>query len=544
MPTTAQSYALSLRRKDFVGRTDKYARVRQPSYTNLSETLESYGFLDIPNTDTYDELWRETALERLNRYKRNIEFYQGDHWLNPWDNGEAKPVFNFCRPIVDRGVDFTLGKELFTFDGPAGTADLTKALNMIWESNNKYSFMSQLFKSGSICGDSYVYVTISSKDRSGKTLPKSKWTVKLYLIEAQYVYPKWADQDKGVMESVLVQVPTEVHDEGQRITNSLFITKESIRTYTNQELTSETVNPFGEINIVHIPNEIQPDTPFGVSDLDHITALNEEYNSISNSIRKVIKYHAEPTTLIFGARASDLEKGANKVWSGFPVEARVENLELQGDLGVMHLYLQSIEEMIYKLSSTPKQVFMIDQGISNTSGLALQVTYQPVLDKVRRKQSIFNEKSREINRLIFVGLERVMGAPVKGAMIEEALQGIGAVFSSPLPKDTISELDAAQKKITMGITSKIREIRKHSNVDDQRALLLEILSDKMGELAFTKEKTRAMEGMDFDFSSAFMDSVGSAEDFSELVDGLKKTEPKPEEPEQLELPMEDNDADD
>jgi len=541
MPTTAQQYALSLRRKDFVGRTDKYARIRKPSYTNLSETLESHGFLDIPNTDTYDELWKETTLERLNRYKRNIEFYQGDHWAHPWDNGEPKPVFNFCRPIIDRGTDFFLGKELFVFDGPTGTAPLTKALNMIWDANNKYSLCAQSYKAGSICGDSYLYVTVNTKSKEGIPLTKDLWTVRLYFINPQYVHPKWADQDKGIMESVLIQVPTEVHEEGTRITESLFITNRVVRHFYNEQLVSENPNPFGEINLVHFPNEVQPDTPFGVSDLDHIIPLNEEYNSISNSIRKVIKYHAEPTTLIFGARASDLEKGANKVWSGFPIDAKVENLELQGDLGVMNNYLGNIEEMIYKLSSTPKQTFLIDQGISNTSGLALQVTYQPILDKTRRKQFIFDERSQEVNRLIFKAMDVVIGIPeVKGANIEEALEEIHAVFSSPLPRDLVAELDAAQKRITMGISSKIKELRKLNNTEDVRRLLLEIMSDKMGELAMTKEKTAAMEGREFDLTAVLMDSIGSAEDFTGMLGQLKSTAPKPQ---QMELEMEDDDAD-
>ena len=58
-------------------------------------------------------------------------------------------------------------------------------------------------------------------------------------------------------------------------------------------------------------------------------------------IQDVIGYHGSPTTILKGAKISELEKGAGRVWS-VPADADVKNLELEGDLGASNAFLDRL----------------------------------------------------------------------------------------------------------------------------------------------------------------------------------------------------------
>ena len=69
------------------------------------------------------------------------------------------------------------------------------------------------------------------------------------------------------------------------------------------------------------------------------------------SVADIINYHAEPITIITGAKASQLERGAKKIWAGLPKDARVENLEggyqgLKQGLEYMELLKRTMHEMV------------------------------------------------------------------------------------------------------------------------------------------------------------------------------------------------------
>jgi hypothetical protein len=70
------------------------------------------------------------------------------------------------------------------------------------------------------------------------------------------------------------------------------------------------------IPVVHIPNIPVSGSPWGLSDAHDIISVNRSYNEISTDIADIINYHAAPVTIVIGAKASNLEKGAKKVWAG------------------------------------------------------------------------------------------------------------------------------------------------------------------------------------------------------------------------------------
>ena len=115
--------------------------------------------------------------------------------------------------------------------------------------------------------------------------------------------------------------------------------------------------------------------------------------------------NSAPVTVIVGAKASQLEKGAKKVWGGLPKEAQVFNLEggasgLEGALK----YLETVKRSMHELVGVPETVLGQMQPISNTSGVALSIQFQPLMNRWTQKVAQYGEGMQRINELILLTL--------------------------------------------------------------------------------------------------------------------------------------------
>ncbi len=115
-----------------------------------------------------------------------------------------------------------------------------------------------------------------------------------------------------------------------------------------------------------------------------------------------------PITCIFGAKAKQLEKGPRQIWAGLPSDARVENLRLEGDLTAANTYLDKVKLAIHELSDVPEGSLGGMQAISNTSGVALHLQYQPLVEKTQRKKAQYEPGFQQLNYFI-LRIGTVMG---------------------------------------------------------------------------------------------------------------------------------------
>ena len=178
------------------------------------------------------------------------------------------------------------------------------------------------------------------------------------------------------------------------------MTEDTIEEYINDELIDQRPNPIGEIPIAFAPNFSVASSPWGLGDANDIISLNREYNEKATEISDIINYHVAPVTVITGAKASNLEKGPRKVWAIGNKDAKIQNLELEtnftGPLGYMELLKQSMHEFM----GVPAAALGTMQPISNTSGVALSMQYQPLMLKHERKKIQYIPMFQRINELV------------------------------------------------------------------------------------------------------------------------------------------------
>ena len=326
---------------------------------------------------------------RMNRYASNWAWYLGHHWAYRREIGEPQLVFNWVKAFSDYLTNFTFGKGV-NFHSPEATAAITPyLLKEVWEVHNtKQQILMEIGQLGSVSGDvlrqgglrAAVHGLGRRPPRGPHPHPPPQPGVLLPRVPSPRPQPDDPLQDQ-------VQVLGHGASDGARqvMTYVELMTEDMIEEYINDELIDARPNPLGEIPIAYTPNIAVASSPWGLADITDIIALNREYNEKATEISDIINYHASPVTVITGAKASNLEKGPRKVWAVTNKDAKIQQLELQtnftGPLGYMELLKQSMHE----LTGVPAQALGTMQPISNTSGVALSIQYQPLMLKHERK---------------------------------------------------------------------------------------------------------------------------------------------------------------
>ena len=295
------------------------------------------------------------------------------------------------------------------------------------------------------------------------------------------------------------------------------LTEDTITEYINDEMIDQRPNPLGVIPVVHIPNMPIPSSPWGLSDCQDIIQLNLQYNAINKDISDIVNYHSAPVTVIVGAKASQLEKGAKKVWGGLPKEAQVFNLEGggQGLQGALE-YLEKIKRSMHEIVGIPETALGQVQPISNTSGVALSIQFQPLMNRWAQKTAQYGDGLQKINELILLSLAvkepDVLtwvpndDVPLEAGQVpvldpnDPATYLTTVHFPPPLPLDKLVVLNEIQMKMQMNLESREGALRtlgeeypKHKLSEISEELMRDALSDGALQLLRTQIQKEIMD---------------------------------------------------
>ncbi len=502
--------------KNFLGVTDKY----------LDDAIAGIGILDVTG-QYFQDHQRDGIHQRLDRYKKHWSYYNGSFFKNPRADGAKKLVVNMCRPIVDKSCDW-LVQNGFRFETPPGNEKIAELLDVVWADNDKDLLAWMTAQMGGVTGDAFLYASVEDKDEDGNPIPEDDRRTVIRLLPSSYCHPVYTSIDPENMKGILVQFPTTAPSEGMTgeyetsrplIVFSLWITRKEIKTYHNRVLISTTPNPIGEIPIVHCKNLPLSTSFFGQSDIDQVGDLNDDLNVIGGAINEILLYSAMPTTLIFGARASLLEKSPDKVWSNLPENAKVENLEMKSELTSSREHYNTIRRAIFELSNTPEGALGEEQAISNTSGIALEVRYMPLMEKTRRKRITYGKAIVKLNKILLLLMEKVLGIDISAvANDKDNLYQTSLKWNSPLPADEKAIIDNLIAKLDAGLESKAGALRVLGE-RDLAMKTVEILADERMKMAIEVERAQASTGEKvLNLSVTGLGSLALANDAGEVFD--------------------------
>lgn len=459
--------------------------------------------------------------KRLEQIREAWNFYEGYHWEGIDSFSDAPQVtFNYCRAFVNKFVSFEFGKGFTIKVSPAldgvpvtvgdekleldldtdedGTISedekksttmrektLMEYLTQVWDDNNRDLLCTEMGQTKSITGESWIkvqYVAPEDLDDPFEEYPNGR--IRLNIVPTQYVFPTFDDHDKDRLKQVLIMYPirktiqTGVLLRRAQETTVMYKelwTKDEIIVFEGKEEIDRMENPYGLIPFVQIKNFPVAGRTYGVGDLDDIIPLNIELNTKRSDVSEVIDYHSAPITLVYGAKIGNLEKGANKVWGGLPKDAKVENLNLQGDLVASTHYISDLKTSMCEIAGVPETVLGGANAISNTSGVALQYMNLPLIERTKIKRNCTSTGLQMVNKIIcYISVAEGL-IEIPDNISKRDFFNNTVTLPDTLPKDELLELQQIETEMKMGlecrhgamertgkedITSKLAEIDK------------------------------------------------------------------------------------
>lgn len=492
---------MPITRNDFKGLTDQY--LDTAGYT-LDPTFQNI-FLQDP---------KELDQRRIRAYKYFMDFYNDRHWE---ESGEVNPAYgtrdltseefnrrtwNVSRNIVDKLVDFMIGQpwsiKLPEELEPEELTDVGQenpvhdVLESVWKANRREEFSYQMAMMGSVTGDVFVKIHYD-EDFYAEGVGELKFTV----LDSRTVIPFFDSLDRTKMIGCRIQYPVkEVQTDGSTQTRMYreIHTESTIVYLLDQEIQSVVPNPLGELLVVHIKNEPLPWSRFGRSDLEPLIKPNKELNEKVSELSEILNYHSAPITIVKGARLQQLEKGTRKIWTGIPPEGDVFNLNLDADLSSTTDYIDRLKTHLFETGNVPEETMGSVQAVSNTSGSALHIQYQPLVERTQRKQVTYGHGLMQINRIILRFYEAV-GVLELPEDVPPAIKYMTSIqWGDALPRDRSIDLNDIATEIGLGIESK-RGALKRLGEENPQAKLDEI-------------KQETLEQAEMDFMSAGLGGFG------------------------------------
>lgn len=431
------------------------------------------------NPYTLQQSLSDTELKRINNEFLLWNFYKGHQWKSRRIDGEPQITMNYCKAFVDKGVAFLMGKG-FNILVKQDATDVTKPLlDEVWEDNNKSLLALDIGQSGGVTGNAWVKVAVELFDQAEQPDMNTLYPngrIRIMVLPTFAVFPTWHVHDRDKMVKCVIMYPVTV--DVPRLDGSVekksvwyreIITPTTIEEYYGDTLAERRENRLGRIPVVRIKNLPLSGESLGISDIQDIVPLQLELNRKATDISDIINYHAAPVTVIQGARASSLEKGAKKVWGGLPKDAKVFNLELQSDLDAAMGYLDMIKIGMFELSHMPEDAFGKKMNISNTSGVALHIKNQPLMEITRTKWATYGEGLAEVNKLILM-FARMIEHPLLDIRAFDSLAAhvrfwTGVEFPNPLPKDELIQMQLIAQKVSLMLMSRTEAMAELGGTD-------------------------------------------------------------------------------
>jgi len=438
---------------------------------DLALQVSPLGLIDISDEEF------EVHGPRMIRYANSWAFYLGHHWAFRKQAGEPQLVFNYTAALSNFMTNHCFAKG-FTVKVDKSFQHITPALlDRIWsKDNNRQQLLWSIGQMGSVCGDVFIKVAYADPGTDAADPISKAGRVLLYNLHPSHCFPVWHPHIPGKMIKFKQKYKFwDTMPDGTRQVNTYVeeITDDLIKEYFNDDLIRETPNELGRIPVVHISNVPVAGSPWGLGDVDGVIPINREYNEKATEISDIINYHVAPVTIVKGAKASNMEKGASKMWFVPGEHAEVYNLEggFQGLAPALE-FLEVLRVRMHEQGHVPETALGQAQPISNTSGVALAIQYMPTTQWAGLKMTQYGTGLKEVSQLALQTLflkepNTIMYDPNTDGILDETLgqqpmlnpmdpevYDLDIEFEPNLPIDKIVKLQELTQEQMLGLTSR------------------------------------------------------------------------------------------
>ena len=415
--------------------------------------------------------------ERLKRIQLFWDFYEGMQWDgstegNLYAGGDERPTINYCKRLVDTRGQFLM-KNSLSFSIPESSTDdqntkearafIKEKLDQQWALNDVDIWVHDCVQTGGVTGDVFIRVNWE------ESTPFAPGYAKAEILPSNWVFFDYDTIQRNKVNSVTIAFPfedTEHRKSGvfnkvveehkvTRIYQEVWTT-ETVTYLIDGEIQSVDMNGLGVIPVVHIKNMPNSNGNFGTSDLHAVLNVQRLLNEKITDLSDIIQYHGSPQTFVLGADASKLKRGHDEIWSVSDVNVKIGNLERKGDLKANLEFISNLRQYMLDLSAIPEQAINPTKNVSNTPGVALHMSYLPMIETRKVQVALYGAGIKQISSLML--LMNSFRDPEFGAKFLP-LPGyskytVDVGFGEALPRDESLKLSNDQQRMAMGLASR------------------------------------------------------------------------------------------
>lgn len=318
---------------------------------------------------------------------------------------------NRCSPIVEKGVSFLFGPVLKI------ECDDQDFVDGLWGDDDKrMTLLSNAAINGGVCGEVFLKLIPAQGQMKYPrivvldpllvrivTAPEDCSLVLAYVIE----YPSVGEwQKRQIIARVdpdgLADIAGEYDlDDSWKITN--YMRKGTTGAWIPYGEPDEWPYPFAPIFCwQNLPN---PNEPWGTPDLtDDLIQMNSGLNFTQSNTSRILKFHAHPKTYATGLSATQINIGVDDLICLPSSDAKLANLEMHSDLSSSLRFADTLRADMDEQSRVPAVALGRLESLpkGNISGVALQLLFQPLIEKTVQKQRLYGSGIRDVTRAAMV----------------------------------------------------------------------------------------------------------------------------------------------
>jgi len=361
----------------------------------------------------------------------------------------SKLVFPFPRKVVRTATHFLFGGKM-SISSDENT-DAIKEFSGVWEKDLK--MQTALKKLARTCmietkaamifypqqEADETEVEIDGKVETKKEIKGLKLRVRVLDNDSGEFFPHF--DDYGDMDAFTRKFST-TDIEGKDVQRAIIYTKDMIIHMVDESGWNHdkaVVNRFGKIPVVYV----EQDEP----EWESVATLIDDFEMRISRLADTNDYFAEPLLKLFG----DVEKAPGKDEVGKMVQFKMKE-DLDGKIShgdaeyatwdqtpeSVKLELETVNDGIFSMTSTPDLSFNNIKGIGTVSGIALKLMFLDALIKREEKGEIFFDALNRAISVVIAGIAGMTNIKLEGQLEKD---NVRVNFTDQLPEDMAAAID-------------------------------------------------------------------------------------------------------
>lgn len=385
------------------------------------------------------------------------------------DQADDNVTANRCSPIVDKGVSFLFGQVVKI------EAQHQDFIDGLWgDDDERMTLLSQAAINGGVCGQVFL-----------KIIPAQGYMrfPRVIVLDPQLIRIVTASEDCSLIMAYVIEYPTANEFEKRQIIYRVDpdglagIAGEydlddhwEIVNYCRKghagswfQVGDAQVWPFPFAPIFSNQNLPNPNETWGTPDLTpDLIEQNRVLNFVESNTSRILKFHAHPKTYATGLAAGQINIGVDDLICLPSPDAKLANLEMQSDLQSSLSFIANIRSDMDEQSRVPGVALGRLESLprGNISGVALQLLFQPLIEKTVQKQRLYGCLIREVTRAALVVAGKI-------SLQEYQSYKVRLHWQNLLPVDDLAAAQTAMLLQQVGVSQATLLAQLGFNPDDE-----------------------------------------------------------------------------